>query len=126
MTNEVWILACGVHSLGFAIFHILFPTIFRWREDLKSLKFFNRAILHIANIQLIFLFLFVSYLCFFFCDELLNSKIGNLILFMMSLFWLLRLITQIIFLKHNRVMIFILSFLFALGFTIFLIPAISY
>jgi len=119
--NDV-VFACGVHSLGFAVFHILFWKIFNWKADLKTASVATRAIIQIANLRLIHVFCLVGILCFLFPGELVQTNLGRAVLLGMSLFWLGRLVEQFIFLRYNRPMIHVLSGLFALGAVLFALP----
>ncbi|MCG6191922.1 hypothetical protein LFX25_01525 [Leptospira sp. FAT2] len=115
-----------IHSLGFAVFHVLFWKIFRWKEDLKRVSFASRAILQIANLRLIYLFLFMAGITFFFSAELLSSSLGKWILIGFSVFWWGRLIEQFIFLRVNSAMVHVLSILFCLGGVVYLIPLFAF
>jgi hypothetical protein len=123
--NQVIVFLCGVHSLGFAVFHIAFWRIFGWKNDLKNCSVANRAILQIANLRLIYIFFAVAAACFFIPDDLLTTRLGHLFLGAMSLFWVGRLIEQFIFLKSNRALIHILSALFLLGAVLFAMPILE-
>jgi hypothetical protein len=35
MSKELILYLCGAHSLAFAVFHMFFPKLFKWKEDLK-------------------------------------------------------------------------------------------
>jgi hypothetical protein len=123
--NRIIILLCGVHSLGFALFHIAFWRIFDWKNDLDRCSNANRAILQIANLRLIYVFLSVAATCFTFPEDLLTTRLGHLFLGGMSLFWIGRLIEQFIFLRRNRVIIHVLNALFLLGAVLFAIPILT-
>lgn len=116
------IFLCGLYSLAFAIFHILFWKIFDWKTDLKKLSFANKGIIQILNSRIIYFFLFVAFLCFFYQDELLETKLGKILLTGISLFWLGRTIEQFIFLKANNMYLHILTIIFAVGTILFAIP----
>ncbi len=117
MTKLVWL--CGIYCLGLAIFHIFFWKIFRWREELSKTSVSTRSIIQIANLRLIFLFLLIAYLCFRFPEELSSTPLGKSLMAGMALFWLGRLIEQFIFLRYNKMMIHVLSGVFALGTVLF-------
>ncbi len=118
------IFLCGIYSLGFAIFHLYFWKIFDWKNDLIHLQPHNRAIMQIANIRLIYFFLFVSAVCLIFPKELISTKLGNFFLAGMSLFWIGRTVEQFIFLRLEHPMVHLLTYLFILGAIIFAIPLI--
>jgi hypothetical protein len=122
MSKELIIYLCGVHSLAFAVFHMLFPKLFKWKEDLKKNSVANRAIIQIANQQLIFIFLFLTYLCFFHTAQLLSSEIGHVFLAGFSGFWGLRVIEQFIFLPYNKAILHVLTVAFIIGAVLFALP----
>ncbi|RHX87488.1 hypothetical protein [Leptospira stimsonii] len=122
MKPEDFLILGSIHSVGFAIFHVYFWKLFRWKEDLKRISFANRAILQIANLRLIYYFVFMAVITFFFRTELVHSQMGNWILIGFSFFWWGRLIEQFIFLRVNQSMVHFLSALFFLGGVLYLIP----
>ena len=113
---------CGVYSLAFAVFHIGFWKRFKWGKDLKKLLFANRGIMQILNIQIIYYFLAVAFLCFVFPSELQNTKLGSAFLLSCSLFWLIRTVQQFIFLKGKHWLIHVLTVIFILGTILFALP----
>ena len=114
----------GFYSIGFAVFHAYFWRLFNWEEETKKLSVANNAILQIANIQLIIIFLGFAAICFIFPRALLSSKLGNVILIGISLFWLCRTIQQFIFLKIKNKFVNILTGLFILGTLSFASPVL--
>lgn len=122
MNKELIIYLCGVHSVLFAVFHIFFPKLFKWKEDFKNNSVANRAILQISNLLLIFIFLLMAFLCFFYTNQLLGTEIGTVVLIGFSGFWILRIVTQFIFLPYNKVVIHILTAAFIIGAVLFALP----
>jgi phage shock protein PspC (stress-responsive transcriptional regulator) len=113
---------CGFYCLVFAVFHIGFWKRFNWDKDLKKLLFANRGIMQILNVQIIYYFLAVAFLCFAFPYELQDTKLGNAFLLSCSLFWLIRTVQQFIFLKANSKLIHILTVIFIIGTILFALP----
>ncbi|MBN7137179.1 hypothetical protein A7A76_20825 [Lysobacter enzymogenes] len=122
MTATSWIHLAGLHSLGFAVFHLAFWRIFRWRDTLRTATVADRAILQILNLRLIYVFLGIAALCFLFADELHGTALGRAMLLGMSLFWIGRTIEQFVFLRINRPMVHALTALFVLGAALFAVP----
>ena len=116
------LILCGIYSFGLALFHIFFWKLFHWKNDLKKLSFANRAIIQMLNVQIIFYFLFVAFICFLFPLELISTKIGRFFLAGNSLFWLIRTIQQFIFLRVNNYIVHLLTFIFLLGAILFALP----
>ncbi|MBD2704659.1 hypothetical protein IC229_28740 [Spirosoma sp. BT702] len=125
MSGTVMVYLCGVHSLGFAIFHAFFWRIFDWKNDLKTSSVSTRAIIQISNLRLIHVFLLSTVLCFWLPDELLSTKIGQVFLAGMALFWLGRTLEQFILLPYNQLFIHVLTALFALGALLFTLPLLT-
>jgi len=115
---------CGAYNLVFAIFHISFWKIFKWKEDLKGNSVGNRAIMQILNIRLIYIFLLMAFIYFFYPDQLLETKIGFVLLIGFLVFWIGRTIEQFIFLRVKSKMVTILTIVFFAGIVIHLLPLI--
>ena len=120
---EVLVKAGGIYCFGFVIFHLMFWRIFNWGEDLKTLSFLNRAIMQVVNLSLTFAFVIFGYISLFHSRALLETALGHSLLVLMSLFWLLRAIQQVVFfkLKHWGSAIFLGVFL--LGAVLYGVPA---
>lgn len=122
MNSPILIYACGLYMIAFAVFHLMFPRLFNWRNDLKKLTLANRAIIQIANFRLIYIFLFVAAICFCFPQELVQTPLGRFLLAGLSLFWLGRTIEQFIFVRVNNVMVHMLTVIFIAGTILFFLP----
>jgi hypothetical protein len=122
--SEVMILLGGFYNLGFAIFHLLFWRLFRWKRDLSSLTFINRSVTQILNLCLTFVFLLMAYISFFNTSELIQTNLGKTLLVGFSLFWFLRMIEQIIFFGIRNLISIALTLVFLFGCVIYLIPLI--
>ena len=114
----------GVYNLGFAIFHLMFWRIFRWKKDLSRLTFINRSVMQILNLCLTFVFLLMAYISFFNTSELIQTNLGKTLLVGFSLFWFLRMIEQIIFFGIRNLISIALTLVFLFGCVIYLIPLI--
>ena len=114
----------GVYNLGFAIFHLMFWRIFRWKKDLSRLTFINRSVMQILNLCLTFMFLVIAYVSFFHSSELVQTNLGKTLLVGFSLFWFLRMIEQVIFFGIRNSISIILTLIFLFGCVIYLVPLI--
>ena len=123
MTAQTLVLLCAIHSLGFALFHLAFWSLFKWPRSLAGTTLPNRAILQIANVQLVWVFLLVAALCLLYPRELPGTPLGRTLLLGMSGFWALRLATQFVWLRINHPMVHALSAAFALGAVLFALAA---
>ena len=123
MTKEIWIYLCGIYSLGFAVFHVFFWKLFRWKDDLQKLSRPNRGIVQILNLRIIYYFIFVGTICFVFPEELGETQLGKFFLAGNALFWAGRTVEQFVFLRINHRIVHVLSLLFILGIFLFATPA---
>ena len=122
MSSEAWIFSGGIYHLAFVIFHLFFWKLFRWHEELAKISFINRSVMQILNISLTFVFFIFAYLSLFHTVELLVTSVGISLLLLISIFWLLRALQQILFFGiKSRISVF-LTLVFFLGFVIYLIP----
>lgn len=124
MANDSILMLCGLHSFGFAAFHLAFWSLFRWPKTLESTTLANRAILQIANIQLIWVFLCVGGVCLRFPDALIETALGRAVMLGMSGFWIVRLIQQFVFLRMHHPLVHALTALFVLGAFLFALPVL--
>ena len=122
MNKDVIIYLCGIHSLGFAIFHMFFWKLFKWKTDLQRISIINRGILQIANLRLIHLLFFTAFLCFYFTQDLYTTRLGRAFLIGISLFWIGRTIEQFIFIRIQNPLVHLLTALFVLGGIVWILP----
>lgn len=122
MSNERLVLLCGLHSLGFALFHLAFWKLFDWKHELRKVGLPTRAITQILNLRLIYVFAGIAMICFLFPSELHATPLGRALLLFMALFWAGRTIEQFVFLRVNRPMVHVLTGLFVLGAVLFTLP----
>ena len=115
---------CGIYNLAFAVFHIYFWKIFKWKEDLKGNSIGNRAIIQILNIRLIYIFLLMAFVYIFYPDQLIETRIGFVLLCGFLGFWIVRTIEQFIFLRVKSKMVTILTIIFFIGIIVHLLPLI--
>lgn len=91
------LLAGGIYSFGFAVFHLMFWKLFRWKADLQRLTPVNRAIIQVLNLRLIYVFVIMGLAALLYPGTLLSTDLGMFVLGAISLFWLMRACEQIIF-----------------------------
>jgi hypothetical protein len=122
MKTETLIVIGGLYNLALAVFHLLFWKLFNWKQDLATLTPLNRAVVQILNLCLTFVFLVFAYISFFHANELLHSKLGRSLLALITLFWFLRAIEQIIFFGLRRKASIAFLILFLIGTGLYSIP----
>ena len=115
---------CGIYNLAFAIFHLFFWKIFKWKEDLRKNSVGNRAVIQILNIRLIYIFLLMAFIYFVYPQQLMETELGLVLLIGFLGFWVGRTVEQFIFLRIKSKMVTILTIIFFFGIFIHLLPLI--
>jgi hypothetical protein len=97
------LITCALLNVGFAVFHMGFWRLFRWREQLAKLDWANRAIMQVMNIRLIYVFLMFAALQWQFADAMLDSPLGLALLAGVALFWFMRACEQALLFRLRHV-----------------------
>jgi hypothetical protein len=121
---------CGAYSLLFALFHSGFWKMFGWGKDLANLSNIelvdaDRRIMHILNIQTIWYFVAVAFVCFAFPVDLLGTRLGHIVMGCCSIFWLIRAVVQPIFLGGKLLVSFAMTLIFLIGAVLFALPVFN-
>ena len=93
----------GFYCAAFAVFHLAFWRLFDWKRELPKLNAINRGVLQVLNLRLTYLFFVVAFMCFFLTQDLLTTRLGQVLLGATSLFCLMRAVEQLIFWKFDKV-----------------------
>ena len=124
MDQTILLDLCGAYNLAFAIFHLFFWKLFKWKDDLRRISVGNRAIMQILNIRLIYVFLLMAFIYFVYPQQLMETGLGLALLIGFLGFWVGRTIEQFIFLRVKSKMVTILTIVFCVGIVIHLLPLI--
>jgi len=92
----------GVLHVAFAVFHLFFWKLFRWREELPKLAPLNRQVVQVLNISLIVGFLGVAYVSLGYAGALVGTAAGKATCFAIAAFWLARLVQQFMFFDMKK------------------------
>ena len=87
----------GYYCIAFAVFHLSFWKIFRWKTDLQRLTPVNRAIIQVLNVRLTYIFVVFGFMALLFSERMCETELGWFILIAMSIFWFMRAVEQVIF-----------------------------
>jgi hypothetical protein len=124
MDIDTILLFCAAHSFGFALFHLAFWRLFGWPRSLERTSVANRAIVQVANLQLVWVFAGIGLLCLLHPGALASTPLGRAVLAGMSAFWLIRLAAQLVWLRIHHPLVHLLTALFACGALLFAWPLI--
>ncbi|TYT25703.1 hypothetical protein FZO89_05215 [Luteimonas viscosa] len=125
MHTETILLLCALHSFGFALFHLAFWRLFGWPRTLENTTRPNRAILQIANVQLVWIFIAIGLSCLLYPAELASSPLGRALLAAMAGFWAIRTGTQFVWLRIRHPLVHTLTASFVLGAVLFAWPLLG-
>jgi hypothetical protein len=120
--KEMLVIGGGVHMIILVVFHVLFWRIFNWPETLIPLNRVNRSTIQVLNLSIIFIFGLFAYVSLVHTSELLNTKLGESILVLLSMLWLFRAIQQLIFYDRTHMASIGLTVFFLIGALLYGIP----
>ncbi|MCB2226439.1 MAG: hypothetical protein KQH53_07145 [Desulfarculaceae bacterium] len=119
-----FVYAGGVLHIGWAVFHLLFPRVFKWAKALEPLDPVNRGIMQIINLCLTFYFAVAAYLSLAFGPELLGTPLGRKLLAVFTAFWLFRLALQQRFFRMVHPVSLLLSLAFLITMLAYGLPLV--
>jgi len=123
--NEVLVIAGGVYTVVLIVFHVLFWHIFKWPETLGALNNVNKATMQVLNISITFIFFIFAYVSFVHTQELLNTRLGNSLLVLISCLWLFRAAQQVVFYKLKHKASVVLTIFFLIGAFLYGMPVVK-
>lgn len=123
--KEILIITGGAYTVGLIIFHVLFWRIFKWSETLQSLNDVNKSTMQVLNISITFIFGIFAYISFVHTNELINTRLGNALLILLSCLWIFRAVQQVIFYKLKHKASVGLALYFLVGAFLYGAPAIT-
>jgi hypothetical protein len=115
MGRELFVISCGIFNISFGILHLFFWKLFDWKHDLQKISYYNRATLQILNLRMIYVFISVGFIMVLFRADIMYSMLGDAILVGVLLFWLGRLIEQLIFLREKSFKVMALTAVIIIG-----------
>ncbi|SIR09699.1 hypothetical protein SAMN05421797_10682 [Maribacter ulvicola] len=91
---EIQIKIIGGVLILLALFHIIFPKYFNWKEELNKLSLINKQIMSVHTIFIALTVLLMGLLCVTSSRELIETNLGSTISFGFAIFWTIRLFIQ--------------------------------
>ena len=99
--KRISFMIAGVISLLFFVFHVLLFRLFNWNETLTCLNQSNWSIFQTFNLVSILMVGTITYFSFRHPVELAKTALGKSLLFVFSLFYLIRIASQFIFFGYE-------------------------
>ncbi|MEI7483120.1 MAG: hypothetical protein WCK13_00260 [Ignavibacteriota bacterium] len=115
MGRELFVISCGIFNISFGILHLFFWKLFDWKHDLQKISYYNRATVQILNLRMIYVFISVGFIMVLFRADIMYSVLGDAILVGVLLFWLGRLIEQLIFFREKSLKVIALTAVIIIG-----------
>ena len=91
---EIHLKIIGILLILIALIHFVFPSYFKWKEELSSLSVVNREMMYIHSFFIAFVVFLIGLLCLTSTKELLGTDFGKRISLAIGIFWTARLIIQ--------------------------------
>ena len=92
MTQHLhWI---GVLLIALASVHVIFPKYFDWKRDLAALQLINRQVMYVHTFFVALVVALMGILCLLAADELVSTKLGQMVCVGLGIFWGCRLFVQ--------------------------------
>lgn len=99
MTSQRALVAGGILNLLLAVFHMLFPWIFAWGKDLQAVSNVNKAILYTFQSVMVFVLVAFAYLSIVHRTDLVTTRLGRSVLFLIGIVWLIRAVAEVVFFR---------------------------
>jgi hypothetical protein len=96
MKLKIPLYAAGVINLLIAVFHLFFWYLFNWNEELPRLGATNQTIVQLLNLAVAYTAVLFAYVSLRHPRDLLDSRLGHAMLFLMGLFYILRAVVGVI------------------------------
>ena len=91
---ELQLKIIGTLLILLAILHLIFPTYFKWKQDLGSLSLINRQIMYVHTFFVAFVVFLMGVLCLTSSTDLLNTPLGKRMSLSFAILWTIRLYIQ--------------------------------
>jgi hypothetical protein len=120
--KSVLLSIAGYYCIVFFAFHLSFWKLFRWKADLQRITPMNQAIMQVLNLRLAYVFLMIGIALLLYQADIIGTGFGKYLLIVMSIFWIMRAIEQIIFFDRSRITSWVFVFIFLIGGGLFIVP----
>lgn len=121
--QSAFIKSGGVFNAVAAVFHLAFPRLFNWQEDLRTLTFENRGIVRMLNQCLSLVLIVFAYVSLLHTEDLLSFGLGLSLMAAIALFWLARALQQVVIFRLRRWSSRLLFLVFLLESLLYGVPA---
>ncbi len=91
---QLHIKSIGALLMILALIHVVFPTYFNWKTELKPLSLVNRQMVVVHTFFIALMVFLMGLLCLTSATDLIQTTLGKRICAGLAIFWLFRLAIQ--------------------------------
>ncbi|MBN2424985.1 MAG: hypothetical protein JXR46_11925 [Calditrichaceae bacterium] len=125
MISLISIYTAGILTLFMTIFHVQFYNKFGWAKDFKNIRPLNQKILYTIHMALIILFILIGIITLIYSKELAQSSgLAMGINLSLAIFWLWRLVWQILYFEKINALAVVLIVWFLLLSAAYILPVV--
>lgn len=84
----------GSTCVVLALIHVVFPSYFNWKRDLKPVSLVNRQIMYVHTFFVALVVFLIGILCLTSATDLVSTALGKRVSLGLAIFWGLRLLFQ--------------------------------
>jgi hypothetical protein len=91
---EIHFSLIGIMLMALALVHVIFPSYFKWKEELPRLSLINRQMMMWHTFFIALTVFLMGLLCYTAAPELMGTPLGKRICLGLGVFWSLRMLVQ--------------------------------
>ncbi len=92
---EIHLQIIGTLLIVLSLIHVIFPSYFNWKNELQHLSLINRQMMTVHTFFIALTVFLIGLLCVTSASELIETSLGRKISLGLTVFWTIRLFTQI-------------------------------
>jgi hypothetical protein len=91
---EIQLKIIGVLLIVLSFVHLGFPKYFNWKNEFQNVSLVNTQMMYVHTFFVAFIVFLMGVFSFFYANEIITTKLGNVISFGFFIFWFTRLLFQ--------------------------------
>lgn len=91
---ELHLKIIGFLFMALALVHVIFPSYFKWKEDLAPLSLINREMMWVHTFFIALVVFLMGLLCVYASADLVHTPLGKTVCIGLAIFWSFRLVIQ--------------------------------
>jgi hypothetical protein len=91
---ELHLKLTGYLMIALAFLHLIFPTRFKWKDELNGLSLINKQLMYVHTFFIALVVLLMGIFCIYSAGDLISTVLGRQLCFGLFIFWGIRLAFQ--------------------------------